>query len=176
MILYTPTFRSDFSFTYYDVDLATIKSYFERETKEKYIILVRLHPRMMYKSDEINNFFGKEKIYNVTLYPDIQELLYAADVLVTDYSSTMFDFMYSLKPVILYVPDKEIYNRGFYFDMNEMPFIIANNNAELPIVLQKYDRDEYINKVHAFLKRIGNVETGKATEKAYHLLIGDNSQ
>ena len=39
--------------------------------------------------------------------------------------------------------------------MNEMPFIIANNNAELPIVLQKYDRDEYINKVHAFLKRIG---------------------
>ena len=176
MILYTPTFRSDFSFTYYDVDLATIKSYFERETKGKYIILVRLHPRMMYKSDDINNFFGKEKIYNVTLYPDIQELLYAADVLVTDYSSTMFDFMYSLKPVILYVPDKEIYNRGFYFDMNEMPFIIANNNAELPIVLQKYDRDEYINKVYAFLKRIGNVETGKATEKAYHLLIGDNSQ
>ena len=128
----------------------------------------------MYKSDEINNFFGKEKIYNVTLYPDIQELLYAADVLVTDYSSTMFDFMYSLKPVILYVPDKEIYNRGFYFDINEMPFIIANNNAELPMALQKYDRNEYIDKVHAFLNRIGNVEKGNATEETFKLLFNCN--
>lgn len=172
IILYTPTFRPDFGFSYYDVDLSTIKAYFEKNTKDQYVVLVRLHPRMMSKSDEIESHWSKDLIYNVTLYPDIQELLYASDVLVTDYSSTMFDFMLSMKPVILYTPDKDTYNRGFYFNIDELPFIIANSNAELPMALHNYDRGKYIQKVSLFLDRIGNAETGHATEKAYQLLVG----
>lgn len=171
IILYTPTFRPDFGFTYYDVDLPAIKAYFERKTGNKFVILVRLHPRMMSKTDEIDVFWGKDNIINVTLYPDIQELLYTADVLVTDYSSTMFDFMLSMKPVILYTPDKETYNRGFYFNIEELPFILANNNEELLAALKKHDRNVYIHRVSSFLDRIGNVETGHATEEAYRLLI-----
>ena len=171
LILYTPTFRPDFSFKYYDVDLCAIKHYYEELTKENYVVLVRLHPRMMSKSAEVDNLFVKEGIVNVTLYPDIQDLLYAADVLVTDYSSTMFDFMLSMKPVILYTPDKETYNRGFYFDIDELPFIIANNNAELLKALQNFESNEYVRKVNQFLERIGNAETGHATESAYQLLV-----
>jgi CDP-glycerol glycerophosphotransferase len=171
LILYTPTFRPDFSFKYYDVDLCAIKHYYEELTKENYVVLVRLHPRMMSKSAEVDNLFVKEGIVNVTLYPDIQDLLYAADVLVTDYSSTMFDFMLSMKPVILYTPDKETYNRGFYFDIEELPFIIANNNAELLKALQNFESNEYVRKVNQFLERIGNAETGHATESAYQLLV-----
>lgn len=175
LILYTPTFRPDFSFKYYDVDLSFIKSYFEKATKDKFVILVRLHPRMMSKADEIDAFWGKNNIFNATLYPDIQDLLYTADVLVTDYSSTMFDFMLSMKPVILYTPDKDTYNRGFYFDIDELPFIIANNNEELPLALENFKKDEYIQKVSKFLERIGNAETGHATEKSYRLLVDGNS-
>lgn len=171
LILYTPTFRPDFSFKYYDVDLCAIKHYYEELTKENFVVLVRLHPRMMSKSAEVDNLFVKEGIVNVTLYPDIQDLLYAADVLVTDYSSTMFDFMLSMKPVILYTPDKETYNRGFYFDIDELPFIIANNNAELLKALQNFESNEYVRKVNQFLERIGNAETGHATESAYQLLV-----
>lgn len=171
LILYTPTFRPDFSFKYYDVDLCAIKHYYEELTKENYVVLVRLHPRMMSKSAEVDNLFVKEGIVNVTLYPDIQDLLYAADVLVTDYSSTMFDFMLSMKPVILYTPDKDTYNRGFYFDIDELPFIIANNNAELLKALQNFESNEYVRKVNQFLERIGNAETGHATESAYQLLV-----
>lgn len=171
LILYTPTFRPDFSFKYYDVDLCAIKHYYEELTKENYVVLVRLHPRMMSKSAEVDNLFVNEGIVNVTLYPDIQDLLYAADVLVTDYSSTMFDFMLSMKPVILYTPDKETYNRGFYFDIDELPFIIANNNAELLKALQNFESNEYVRKVNQFLERIGNAETGHATESAYQLLV-----
>lgn len=171
LILYTPTFRPDFSFKYYDVDLCAIKHYYEELTKENYVVLVRLHPRMMSKSAEVDNLFVKEGIVNVTLYPDIQDLLYAADVLVTDYSSTMFDFMLSMKPVILYTPDKETYNRGFYFDIDELPFIIANNNEQLLKALQDYESNEYVRKVNQFLERIGNAETGHATESAYQLLV-----
>jgi len=171
LILYTPTFRPDFSFTYYDVNLSAIKEYFEKKTNEEYAVLIRLHPRMMSKSAEIDAFWGKDNIYNVTLYPDIQDLLYAADVLVTDYSSTMFDFMLSKKPVILYTPDKDTYNRGFYFSIDELPFIIANNNAELCDALEKFNNVEYVNRVSSFLEKIGNAETGHATEKAYQLLV-----
>lgn len=176
MILYTPTFRPDFGFTYYDVDLAAIKAYFEKKTNEEYVVLVRLHPKMTSKSAEIDAFWGKDNIYNVTLYPDIQELLYAADVLVTDYSSTMFDFMLTKKPVILYTPDKDTYNRGFYFDIDELPFIIANNNAELLSALEEFDTAKYQHKVSSFLERIGNAETGHATEKAYQLLVGGRAE
>lgn len=171
LMLYTPTFRPDFSFTYYDVDLSAIKAYFEKKTNEKYAVLIRLHPRMMSKAAEIDAFWGKGNVYNVTLYPDILDLLYAADVLVTDYSSTMFDFMLTMKPVILYTPDKATYNRGFYFDIDDLPFMVANSNAELIDVLETFDEGEYRRKMSSFLERIGNAETGHATEKAYQLLV-----
>lgn len=175
LILYTPTFRVGGSFEYYDVDLKLVKSYYQKATGDKYLVLVRLHPGMAAKSENIEGFFGSDVI-NATLYPDIQELLYVADILITDYSSTMFDFMYTYKPVILYVPDRETYNRGFYFDINKLPFIISNNNGELMEALQKYDKDEYRNKISEFLKEIGSYETGHATEYAYQLLLADSIQ
>ncbi len=170
LILYTPTFRPGGTFEYYDVDLNYIKSYYHEATGEKYAVLVRLHPGMAAKSNSIEKFFGNDVI-NASLYPDIQELLYVTDILITDYSSTMFDFMYSYKPVIMYVPDRDIYNRGFYFDINKLPFMIANNNGELRNVLSNFDKDEYQKRVSAFLKEIGSYETGHATEYAYQLLM-----
>ena len=171
LIFYTPTFRQGGTFEYYDIDLNSVKSYYQETTGEKYSVLVRLHPGMVAKSDDFEKFFGGNVI-NATLYPDIQELLYVTDILITDYSSTMFDFMYSYKPVIMYVPDRETYNRGFYFDIDKLPFIIVGNNGELGKVLQKFDMDDYRKKVSDFLKEIGSYETGHATEKAYQLLMG----
>ena len=60
------------------------------------------------------------RIHDVTRYPDIADLYLAADVLVTDYSSVMFDFALTDKPVVLLTPDLEQYRdveRGFYFDI-----------------------------------------------------------
>lgn len=176
LILYTPTFRPDFSFKYYDVDLCAIVRYYEELTKNNYVALVRLHPRMMSKSAEVDNLFEKKGIVNVTLYPDIQELLYASDVLITDYSSTMFDFMYSYKPIILYVPDKDTYNRGFYFDFNELPFVVVGNNDELINRIREVNSLEYKNKVDRFYKEIGSVESGHATELAFQVLLGQSSE
>ena len=170
LILYTPTFRQGGTFEYYDIDLNIVKSYYHNVTGNNYSVLVRLHPGMAAKSESFESIFGCEVI-NATLYPDIQELLYVSDILITDYSSTMFDFMYSYKPVIMYVPDRETYNRGFYFDINKLPFIISNNNSELLEALQKYDEKDYHNRLSLFLKEIGSYETGHATEYAYQLLM-----
>ena len=170
IILYAPTFRSDGSFEFYDVDLGKIKRYFEDNTGNEYEIVARLHPGIVSESGKLEHLVGRGVI-NASLYPDVQELLYAVDVLVTDYSSVMFDFMYLRRPVIMYVPDRDKYNRGFYFDIDELPFLVANNNDEITTVLSKYDSVEYMKRIDAFLEKIGSVENGRATENAYELLM-----
>ena len=65
-------------------------------------------------------FTRHPRIHDVTRYPDIADLFLAADSLVTDYSSVMFDFALTDKPLVLLVPDLEQYRdveRGFYFDI-----------------------------------------------------------
>ena len=170
IILYAPTFRPDGKFTYYDVDLNAIKAYFQEKTGIEHVIYIRLHSGLVKKSDEIADFFPKG-IVNATLYPDMQELLYGTDILVTDYSSSMFDFMYTYRPVIMYIPDKDLYNRGFYFDIEHLPFIKINNNKEITSKLDSYKEKDYRNNVNKFLDEIGSVDNGHSTEKVYKLMI-----
>lgn len=169
VILYAPTFRPDGKFTYYDVDLKTIKNSFQEKTGKEYVIYVRLHSGLLNKFKEISKFFP-EGIVNATLYPDMQELLYGTDVLVTDYSSSMFDFMYTYRPVIMYTPDRDLYNRGFYFDIDTLPFIIINNNSEISSSLNSFNADEYRFAINKFLERIGSVDNGNSTEAVYKLM------
>ena len=172
VIFYAPTFRKDEQFTYYDVNLSLIKQLWEERTGQKYTVMVRLHPNIASKSAEFIRMFPEGTI-DASLYPDMQELLYYADILITDYSSSMFDFMYSGKPVIMYVPDRQTYSRGFYLEIEELPFIKINNNSEINDKLSEYDSDKYQQGLQTFLKRIGSAENGNATEKAYRLLTNE---
>lgn len=66
----------------------------------------------------------KKQIVKADAYPDIQELLAAAQVVITDYSSCIFDFLLTVRPGFLFVPDLEHYDqeRGFYYKLEETPF------------------------------------------------------
>lgn len=169
IILYAPTFRSDGKFTYYNIDAKALMTTWEKKTNKKCVFMVRLHPNLQYKSNDFISTFPKGTI-NASEYPDMQELLYSADLLITDYSSSMFDFMYSYKPVLLYIPDKESYDRGFYFNIEDLPFIISYNNNEIANNLALFDSQNYSIQIQSFLRVIGDVESGKAAEKIYHLL------
>lgn len=174
IILYAPTFRPGGSFEYYDIDLSSIKDFFYKKGGCDYVIMVRVHPNIAAKSDDLRKFLPYDYI-NASFYPDIQDLLCATDVLVTDYSSVMFDFMFTYKPVILYTPDKDIYNRGFYFDMDRLPFIKIANNNEIIKELAQYDYEKYKYDIMEFRNKYGFVEDGKATERVYNLLMSYNS-
>lgn len=169
IILYAPTFRTDRGMAYYDVDLQKIKECFERESDDRYVVLARLHPNMMKNEKAFFSLFAAETI-NASLYPDMIDLLYSAAVLVTDYSSCMFDFIYSYKPIILYVPDRFIYDRGFYLDIDKLPFIVLNENSEIIDKCSEFSYIEYRNKIDSFLESIGSVESGRATPSLYELL------
>lgn len=170
IILYAPTFRPGGSFENYDIDLSCIKGFYSKKEGCEYVIMVRLHPNIAAKSDDLRKFLSYDYI-DASFYPDMQDLLCATDVLVTDYSSVMFDFMFTYKPVILYTPDKDIYNRGFYFDIDSLPFVKINNNEEIYTELSHYESIDYKDKVMSFCKQNGFVEDGHATARVYNLLM-----
>lgn len=170
IILYAPTFRSDGSFEYYDIDAKKLMSLWERQTGKKCVFLARLHPNIANKESDLKKLFPSETIY-ASSYPDMQELLYATDLLVTDYSSSMFDYMYSGKPVLMYIPDWDNYERGFYFTKEELPFVMVRNNNELKEAIEKVDLSGYCSLFNNFLKKIDSKETGNATRITINNLI-----
>ena len=98
----------------------------------------------------------------------MQELLLAADVLVTDYSSSIWDMSLAFKPTFLYCPDLDRYRaeRDFYIDIHEWPFPLAADNAALAANIRGFDEEKYRADVAAHHARLGSCETGHASEAA----------
>lgn len=170
IILYAPTFRTDSLFECYDIDLNTLQRAWEDKSGKKCKVLVRLHPNLLNNIDLFSNFLGGSVI-NASYYPDMQELLYSTDLLVTDYSSSMFDFMYTYRPVVIYAKDRKEYVRGMYFELEELPFILVNDNDEINEKIEAYDASSYTQGISQFMNRIGSVETGNATQETVKLLL-----
>lgn len=165
IILYAPTFRSNGSFEFYDLDAESLQEAWRNKTGKESVFMVRLHPNLMHQSKEMTALFPHA--VNVSSYPDMQELLYATDLLVTDYSSSMFDYMYTYRPVLLYMPDYETYDRGYYFELEELPFMIVKSNDQIQRVINELNFIAYKSEVVAFLEKIGSVETGCASSSVY---------
>ncbi|MCC6496627.1 MAG: CDP-glycerol glycerophosphotransferase family protein [Propionibacteriaceae bacterium] len=99
-------------------------------------------------------------------YPDMQELLSLAEVLVTDYSSTIWDFSLTGKPCFLYLPDLEAVRRhpGFYVDPSAWGLPLAETNAALQSSILDWDPDRYREQVLTHHRELGSVETGRAAQ------------
>jgi len=105
--------------------------------------------------------------FNATKYPDMQELLYAADVLLTDYSSCMWDFSLMKKPSFVFATDLSNYinERDFFMDIFDWPFPIAQDNNELSYNILNFDNNKFNIKIEKYLNDLGTFETGCATQK-----------
>lgn len=170
IVLYLPSFREDESLEYYDINYKTQINALKNKYGSDYIFLVRLHPRIT----KYSSVFSEQNpdIINACEYPDIQELLVAGDVMISDYSSCMFDFMLSGKPVFIYANDINSYSRerGFYYPLESTPFPIAQNNEELAQNILNFDNEQYIQKVENFLVDKGCKEDGHASERVVDLI------
>ena len=96
----------------------------------------------------------------------------AADFIITDYSSVMFEGMIADKSVIIYANDIEKYNkeRGMYFEFDELPFPLARNNKELKDIIKNNDLNEMKKNYDSFKKKVGLVEEGVASKKVCDLI------
>lgn len=167
IVLYMPTFREDYRLDCYNIDGERLCKKLEDKYGSEWILLVRLHPRIAKIKDKFFGSYGRSNVVDVTTYDDVQELLAAADVMISDYSSCIFDYLLSKKPAFIYATDIDEYEneRGFYYSLYETPFAIAKNNNELIDNIDKYNEDEYLQKVEEFLQEKGSMEDGKASER-----------
>ena len=159
IVLYAPTWRDNGS-TQEITDICKTIKLINQQTEQNFCLLCRAHHR-----GKIQGF--EEDIFDVTDYPDMQELLCAADVLITDYSSCMWDFSLMYKPCFIYATDIEYYEqeRNFYTPMSEWPFPIARNSNELVHNIVCFDNEKYIKDVKKHHNSLGICEDGHACEK-----------
>ncbi len=164
LLLYAPTFRKDQGLDAYDVDFSRCAKALSETFGGEWMVLLKLHPNIAEKAEELK--YDPLVVRNASLWPDIQELYLAADALLTDYSSVMFDFMATGKPCFLYVNDLEAYrgDRNFYFDMGKLPYPLAENNEELLKAISEFSQEEQSVREEKFQQEFGLRETGRAAK------------
>ena len=172
IVLYAPTFRSDNNLDCYNIDFKELISNLNKKTGDNWVILLRLHPNIAIKSHELSNIYANDVI-DVSSYPDIYELMLLSDICISDYSTVIFEFSFMKKPVFLYATDIEDYlkDRGFYFDIYNLPFQLAVNNDELIKNINNFDYKQYLNKLNVFYGDVCLYETGHASKKVAEIII-----
>ncbi len=134
VILYAPTWRDD-AFPEqggYRFSLKLDLSAAARVLGDDHVLLVRMHSNIR-RGPQVSR--GSASVLDVTGYPDITDLLLITDILVTDYSSVMFDFANTGRPMLFFTYDLERYRdkeRGFYLDFEaDAPGPLLATSAEL---------------------------------------------
>ena len=163
--MYAPTFRRGNDLTPYSIDWSKVIPALEKVFDGAPVsVLVRLHPNLIGKADT-SGLVAYENVMDATMYHDMQELLCVSDMLITDYSSAMFDFAMLGRPCLLYATDIEKYDRGYYFSFDELPFPLARTQEELISKLASFEREEYDKEVKTFFDtNIGIYDNGHASE------------
>lgn len=166
-VLYAPTWRDDRDEMVDYLDLAA----FAAGLPADHLLLVRGHSRTLAFGQDLQ----ADRLIDVTSYPDVADLMLAADLLVTDYSSVMFDFAATGKPMVFYTPDIAHYGdvlRGFYFDLlADAPGPVVTTGADLraAIVADAADADRY----RAWQARFTPLDDGKAGERVVQRLFDE---
>jgi CDP-glycerol glycerophosphotransferase len=169
VVLYVPTWRDVPTFDL-ELDVAALGQRFGGD----HMFLVRTHPSAQLRS----RYPLQPWAIDVAAYPDIRELYLAADVLVTDYSSAMFDFAVTRKPMLFFTYDLTEYRdetRGFYFDFEaDAPGPLLATTDEVAAALDDIDAvaARYAPAYDAFFERFCALEDGAATERVISAFFG----
>ncbi|WP_432949223.1 CDP-glycerol glycerophosphotransferase family protein [Kribbella sp. CA-253562] len=167
-VLYTPTWRDDaLTGSAKPNPLAAEVEQVLGGLPDDTVLLFRFHHLVAASSPVPRH----PRVIDVSDHPDIQALYLAADVMITDYSSTMFDFAVTGRPMIFYTYDLADYRdelRGFYFDLeDEAPGPLVTTAEELTAALADADglRRRYGPAYEAFRRRYCHLDDGRATDR-----------
>ncbi|OAT81593.1 hypothetical protein A6P54_12525 [Bacillus sp. MKU004] len=171
VILYAPTFRdtdtagkNKFVFDI-KMDLHKMKE----RLSDEYIILLRMHVVISNNitiPEELSTF-----VYDVSNYPEMQELCLISDILITDYSSVMFDFANTNQPMLFFTYDLQEYKnniRGFYMDFEDEapgPFVFNTDDILHSVENIGQIKEAYREKYVAFQQKYCPLEDGHAAKR-----------
>src|ERR1022692_4885485 len=177
IVLYAPTWRDDAATEAtgrYRFDLKLDLAAAAAALGDDHVILIRMHTQV--QSTLPDRTAGGFAI-NVTRYPDITDLYQISDVLITDYSSAMFDFAGTGRPMLFFTSDLDSYRdklRGFYFDFEaSAPGPLLLTSAEVIDALRDIGRIERSFKpaYSAFAAQYCSLDDGHAAARTVHRLL-----
>ena len=151
----------------------------------KYHIITKWHPalysnmmRGICESPVLSGYDEKNaKITDVSAYGDINDLLTVADVLVTDFSSVIFDYFLLDKPVVYFIYDRENYqeNRGLYFDFKDYLYgEVAFDRKSLAAAIKAEKTCK--SSRHAFKEKFMKSCDGRSTERVIEWVFGGDNE
>lgn len=177
IVMYAPTFRnygSDFS--HYDLDWNRITPLLGQALKSEVVVFVRLHPNIIEQVD-VDEKLNNPDLRNMCFYHDMQELMCVTDILITDYSSTMFEAALLGRLCLLYADDIEDYDRGFYFRLSDLPFPLATTKQQLEYNIEHMDRTAQLERQFRFLRDTMKVmENGMASKEVVRWMKRNTNQ
>jgi CDP-glycerol glycerophosphotransferase len=176
-VLYAPTWRDDEVFA--DAGkrfcLAFDSDAFTQQLGDDHVLLLRLHYMLTGRMQVAEH----PALRDVSFYPDISRLYLAADVLVTDYSSTMFDFAITGRPILFYTYDLTDYQgrvRGFYFDFAPAaPGPLLSTTQDVLDALRGLGAvvDRHAEQYARFQERFCHLEDGHASDRVLERLFAE---
>lgn len=173
ILIYAPTYR-DIGNDYEEIDIKSVIGVLEEIFDGSWVCLMRMH--YLGKKQELGDF-----VISATDYPDMQELLAASDVLISDYSSSIWDFSFTGRPCLLYTPDVDLYveKRGLDTPIETWGFPVCRSNKELCSEIRQWDDALFRKKMDKHHRNLGSCETGEATamicKRIYKECFGDKS-
>lgn len=180
IILYAPTFRGGSQNTVRSVNTKAVSIDFKRliEALEKrfggqWYVFLRLHPQLAAQMDRMPVDESSERLIDVSKRPDMNEIMASTDAMITDYSSCIFEGFLTGQFSFIYADDIEEYiaDRGILmFQLDEIPFPVARNNAELIKNILEFDEKMYNEKKEEFIKKFGIIEDGHASKKIVDII------
>ncbi len=172
LALYAPTFRGDKSIDAYQLDAEMVRRKAAENFKGEWTVLIRLHFLVADRSKDLFAYDG-DHIVDATAYPDMAELLCAANLLISDYSSSMFDYALTGKPIVQFATDIEEYvkDRDFYFNLEQLPFPLARSNEELEEILTDLQPLQNSSEWAEFARENEFCEDGQASVRCAALIL-----
>lgn len=173
IILYAPTWRDN---EFYGKERYRFSSKLDfsmlmEELSHDTVLIVKYHYLVM---DQIDWTPYEGFIYSYDTSYDISLLYLVSDMLITDYSSVMFDYSILKRPMMFYCYDLDEYRdelRGFYFDfLKEAPGPIIKSTKTLIQAIKNYDYSLYKDKYEAFINKYNHADDGKASGRIVSLI------
>ena len=168
-VMYAPTWREEGQ----DVELLNVAELSDQLGPE-FSFLQRGHVRTLELADVVTH----HNVIDVSTYPQINDLYLASDLLITDYSSMMFDFSVTRRPMIFFTPDFDVYTnpkvRGVYFDLEEVAAgPVVRTPKEVVELLRSIDSwtPAYAERYEAWAVRFNHADDGRAAERAVDALF-----
>ncbi|MGC5013740.1 CDP-glycerol:glycerophosphate glycerophosphotransferase [Streptosporangium sp. DT93] len=173
VVLYAPTYRDGgrFSGDSIRLDLPALAGTLPPD----WVILVRAHRYDRFTVPDPLGFLVRD----ASAYPEVNDLMLASDVLVTDYSSIMFDYACLGRPILYYVDDHERYasaQRGVCFDLADVaPGPLLRDTGELAGALARLDEiaETYAERYARFRERWCGLDDGQAAAGVVDAFFGE---